>query len=256
MITVMRQYRRAVQVGLLIVIAAFVLTSVFVFGQGGMGGGADNRDAVAMVNGEAIPFDRYQRAYQNYINMYAQVSRRQLTAEMAERMGVPGQVVDALVNETLVVQRARAEGLGATDRDVNDYVAAIPSFKENGRFSVTRYRDVLRRNGLTEVNFERDVRRELTRSKMEATVRAGVKVSEPEVEQAFVLRREEVRAAWALVEVPPLIAATTASDEELQAYLKDSGAQFRHPERRKIQYVTVSPRDFTRPVTDADVEKY
>jgi hypothetical protein len=64
MITVMRKYRRLLQVGLLVVIAAFVLTSIFV---GTMGGGTDRSDAVASVNGEAIPLERYQRRYQAYL---------------------------------------------------------------------------------------------------------------------------------------------------------------------------------------------
>jgi peptidyl-prolyl cis-trans isomerase D len=250
----MRRYRRALQIGLLAVIAAFVLTSVFVFGQGRQG--ADLGDAVATVNGEPIPRERYQRAYQNYLNVVSQNMRRQLTPEQAEQMGLPAQVVDALVSELAIVQRARSEGMGATDREVNEYVYAIPAFQENGRFSLARYRDTLRRHNFTDVGFERDVRRELTRTKAERTIKSGVKVSEAEVEQAFVDRREEVRPAWALVELAPLVAAATASDEEIAAYLKDHGADFRQPERRKIVYVTVAPRDFAKSIGDAEVEKY
>jgi peptidyl-prolyl cis-trans isomerase D len=83
-----------------------------------------------------------------------------------------------------------------------------------------------------------------------------VKVSESELEQAFVSGREEVRAAWALVEVAPLVATATVSDAELGTHLKDRTDEFRQPERRKIQYVTVSPKDFGRPASDADLEKY
>src|SRR5687767_7623325 len=118
MIGIMRRQRRALQVGLLFVIAAFIVTSVVVFGSGnGQTGGAAN--AVATVNGEAIPFDRYQRTYRAYVNMYAQASRGQFTPEMAEQFGVPQQVIDSLVQEALVIQRARKEGLEATDEEVN-----------------------------------------------------------------------------------------------------------------------------------------
>src|SRR2546422_7141430 len=83
MITFMRRYRRSLQVGLLLVIGAFI-ASLFVFGQRGFGDGA-GRDAVATVNGEAIPLSRYQRAYQAYVNMYSQMSRAPVTPELAER---------------------------------------------------------------------------------------------------------------------------------------------------------------------------
>src|SRR3989449_10221516 len=132
----MRRYRRSLQVGLLLVIAAFV-ASLFVFGQRGFGDGS-GRDAVATVNGEAIPLARYERAYQSYVNMYSQNSRQPITPELAERLGLDRQVMDTLVQEALVVQRARAEGLEATDDEVNAEINAQYVFHENGR--VTRRR--------------------------------------------------------------------------------------------------------------------
>jgi peptidyl-prolyl cis-trans isomerase D len=254
MITTMRRYRRVLQIGLLVVIAAFVLTSVFVFGQGNLRN--DPGDAVAIVNGESISLARYQRAYQNYANMISQASRRPLTPELAEQLGVARQVVDMLVTETVVLQRARAEGLEATDREINESVYAIPAFQDNGRFSVARYRDVLRRNGLTEVGFEEDVRRELTRVKVESLVRNGVKVPDDEVDQAYRLKNEEVRAAWALIELAPLIAKATATDEDREAYLKAHPGEFSRPEQRRIQYVVIAPNAFIKPVSEAAIEKY
>lgn len=254
MITLMRRYRRALQVGLLVVIAAFVATSVFVFGSGSTGGGPDT--AVAKVNGEGISAERYQRRYQEYLNAYAQTLREQFSPEMAERMGLPQQVVEDLVQEELIVQRARAERLDIGDEELNAQIHVISHFQEAGRFSMKRYEEVLRRGNLSKAVFEDDVRRRLTRLKVEGIVRSGVKLTEGEIEQAFVLSHEEARATWALVDLAPIVAAMTATDAELIAHLKDHAAEFRLPERRRIQYVTFAPRDFLRPLTDAEVEKY
>lgn len=254
MIGVMRRYRKTLQIGLLVVIAAFV-GSLFVFGTMGSQDGPERPDAVATVNDEAIPIERYQRRYQTYLDAYAQVYRDRFSPELAERLGLPLQVVNDLVQEAVVVQRARAEGLEVGDEELNAQIHMVPAFHENGRFSLKRYQDFLRRRGLTDVAFEQDVRRELTRVKVESTVKSGVKVSDAELEQAFVTRREQIRAAWALVELGPLVSSAAASDEEIQTYLRDHPAEFREPERRRIQYVTLNPRDFTRPVADADVEK-
>src|SRR5947207_704856 len=127
MITVMRRYRRILQVGLLVVIAAFVITSVVVSGASSFRGGAA-RDSVAIVNGESIPTDRYQRRYQAYLETYAQIYRDRFSPEMAERMGLAQQVVGDLVQEELVVQRARAEGLEVTDAELNAQIQGIPAF--------------------------------------------------------------------------------------------------------------------------------
>lgn len=253
MITVMRRYRRTLQVGLLIVVAAFI-ASLFIFGSSGFNGGAADR--VATVNGEPIPVERYQRRYREYLTMYSQVLGDRFTPEMAERFGLPQQVAEDLVVEALAVQRARAEGLGVTDEELNAQIHAFPAFQEGGRFTLRRYDEVLRRLGYTKPAFEEDMRRRLTRLKLEQVVRSGVRVSAAEVEQAFVLQREEVRVQWALVELAPLMADLQPDDAALAAYLKEHEAEFRQPERRRVQYVAFDPRDFPVTVSEAEVEKY
>jgi peptidyl-prolyl cis-trans isomerase D len=256
MITVMRRFRKSLQIGLLVVIAAFV-ASLFVFGAtGSKFGGGEPRDSVATVNGETIPIERFQRRYQSYVEAYAQIYRDRFSTELAERMGLPQQVLGDLVQEALIVQRATAEGLSVSDEELNARIHAIPLFQENGRFVLKRYQDTLKRRGYTPSAFESEIRREMTRAKVETAVRNGVKVSESELEQAFRLRREEVRAAWALVEVAPIVAGANATDEELSTYLTQHPDEFRQPDRRRVQYVTLTPKDFAAAVTDADVEKF
>ncbi len=253
MITFMRRYRRTLQVGLLLVVATFV-ASLFIFGTSGFYGGAADR--VATVNGQPISVDRYQRRYREYLTMYSQVLGDRFTPAMAERLGLPQQVLDDLVLEELAVQRARAEGLGVTDEELNAHVHAYPAFQDNGRFTLKRYEEVLRRLGYTKPTFEEDIRRRLTRLKLEQLVRGGVRVSEAEVEQAYVHQREEVRVQWALVEQAPLVADWQPEEAELASYLKQHEAEFREPERRRIQYVAFHPREFTVTVGDAEVAKY
>ena len=255
MITMMRRYRKLLQIGLLAVIAAFV-ASLFVFGATGSRTGGESRDTVATVNGETIPIERFQRRYQSYLEAYAQIYRDRFSTEMAERLGLPQQVIGDLVQEALIVQRARAEGLSISDEELNARIHAIPVFQENGRFVLKRYQEALKRRGFTAAGFESEIRRELTRAKVESAIRSGVRVSEAELEQAFRLRREEVRAAWALIEVTPIAAATGTTDEELATYLAQHPDEFRQPERRRVQYVTLNPRDVVAPVTDAEVEKF
>src|SRR5262249_33605366 len=155
-----------------------------------------------------------------------------------------------LVQETLTVQKAKAEGLGVTDEELNTQIHSFPAFQEGGRFTLRRYDDVLRRLGYTKVGFEDEMRRRLTRAKVENAIRSGVKVSDAEIEQAFVQQREEARAEWALVELAPLIAAQTTTVEERQAYLKEHGEEFRQPERRRGRIRPPGPKGISKPAGD------
>ena len=253
MITLMREYLKVLHVFLWLVIAAFI-GSLFYLGTTQVGDGAG--DSVAVVNGEKIPGDRYRRRYQAYMDNLARVSRDQFTPAMAERLGLPERVLDDLVQEELVMQRARAEGLAVTDEELNAQIQAIRAFHENGRFSLRRYQEFQRRRAITAAAFESDVRRELTRLKVENLVKNGVRVTDSEVEQAFAYRNERVRAAWALVETAPIAAKMTAADPEVEAYLSQHAAEFRLPDRRRVQYVVIGTKGFVEPVPDGDIEAY
>ena len=253
MISFMRRYRKGLQVGLLVVIVAFV-ASLFVFGSRSFdGGGGEGGDRVATVNGERISRKQYQDRYQAVLDYYSQINRGRLSAEMAEQLGVPQRVVDELVTEAVVVQRAEAEGLGLDDEEFNAAVHAMREFQDNGRFSMDRYRRFLAIRG---TDAERDLRRYLTMRKVQRVIVGGVRATDAEVEQAWQLRQEQVRAAWALVELAPLMTTVTATDDEIAEYLKSHPDEFKQPERRKVQYVTLVAKDFAPKVGDAEVEKY
>src|SRR3989475_11707653 len=114
--------------------------------------------------------------------MYSQSSRQPMTAELAERLGLDRQVMDALVQEALVVQRARTEGLEATDEEANAEVNAQAAFHEDGRLERKRVVEGLkgaRRGGR---GFVEDVRRELTSRRRRGLGASGVKGTPAEVE--------------------------------------------------------------------------
>src|SRR5216684_154524 len=229
MITVMRQYMKALHIFLWLVVGSLVVTTFYVWGKGSLAGiGGAEGGGVAVVNGETIPAERYRRLYQSYLNRYSQLYPDRFTPELAERMGLRQQVVNDLVTEALIVQRAKAEGLDVSDEELNAQLQAVPAFRENGVFSMKLYQEFLRRRGATAAAFE------------------------AEVEQAFTYRKEKVRATWAAVDLASIVSKTTASDAEIAAYLKDNPGQFERPERRRILFVLVDARDWTRAITDAE----
>jgi peptidyl-prolyl cis-trans isomerase D len=257
-ISIMREYARSLKIVLLIVIVVFILTSgvLFYFGTSPFGSTGGRSSAVAMVNGEEIPRERYQRAQANIMAAYERMARQRITPELAERLGLAQQVLNELVTEAIVIQGAAKEGIRVSDDELRSTIQQIREFQENGRFSREEYLKVLRQVRLDPGQFETEVRRQLTRRKMEAIIKQGVKVSEEEVRQAYAQRNERVRAAWAFGDVKPVMATVQVADADLEPYVKAHAAQFSQPERRKLQYVLVAPAKQPPTVTDAEVEAY
>jgi len=256
LIGAMREYFRGLKLILLIVIVAFIATSFLYFGSDSLRMGDARSNAVASVNGEDIPPARFQRVQRNYIEYYRRTYQQNVTPEMAERLGLTQQVINDLIQETLVLQQAKREGIAVGDDELRFRIQSIPAFQEDGRFSRERYLAQLKQIRIEPAEFEAEVRREMLRQKMEAIVKDGIKVSDVEVEQVYTARFERVRADWALVEAAPLMAQVAVSDSDAEAYLKAHEAQFTRPERRRIQFVLVTPKAFAQAVADPDAEAY
>jgi peptidyl-prolyl cis-trans isomerase D len=256
LISTMREYFRGLKFVLLIVIVAFIATSVVYFGADAVSRGGVGDHAVASVNGEEIPVERFRRAYSSYVEFYRQIYKDRLTPEMAERLGIQQQVINDLVQDALIGQQARREGVTVTDDEVRGRIQQIRAFQEDGRFSRERYLTVLKQVRIDPSDFESDQRRDLIRRKMESLVKDGVKVTPDEVAQAYAFRKERVRAAWASVDVVPLMATITVADTDLEPYVKAHQAQFTRAERRKVELAVISPKAFAEPVSDSIAEAY
>jgi peptidyl-prolyl cis-trans isomerase D len=255
-ISSMREYFRSLKFILVVIILAFIATSVVYFGTSVLSGSASRPNVVGTVNGEEIPLERYQRLQANLIAQYERAAKQRMTPELAERLGLNQQVINDLVTDVVVVQGAEHDGVQVSDDELRDQIQGMREFQVDGRFSRDRYLQVLQQVRLEPAVFEQELRRDLVRRKMETLIRAGVKVSDAELREAFLLRNERVRAAWASLDVQPLLASVTAPDSDLEPYVKAHQAQFTRPERRRLQYVFVESKLFAQPVSDQDVEAY
>jgi peptidyl-prolyl cis-trans isomerase D len=255
-ISVMREYARSLKIVLLFVVVVFILTSgvLFYFGSGPFSSGGSH--AVAVVNGEEIPPERFRRAQANMMAAYERMARQRLTPELAERLGLSQQVINELVTEAIVIQGAAHEGVRVSDDELRATIQQIREFQENGRFSRDEYLKVLRQIRLDPGEFETEVRRGLVRRKMENLIKQGVKVSEEEAREAYRQRHEQVRAVWAYADVKPAMAAVQVADADLEPYVKSHQPQFSQPERRRLQYVLVTATPQAAAVSDAEVEAY
>jgi peptidyl-prolyl cis-trans isomerase D len=255
-ISSMREYFRSLKIILVIIVLAFVATSVVYFGTSAISGSMNRSNAVGTVNGEEIPAERYQRMQANLVDQYERAAKQRMTPELAERLGINQQVINELVNDSVIVQTAAREGVRVTDDELRAFIQGMKEFQEDGRFSRDRYMQILRRARFEAGEFESEMRRALVKRKMEGLVRDGVKVSAAEVQEAYALRNDRVRAAWASLEIQPLMAGVTVQDSEIEPYVKAHQAQLTEPERRRVQYVVVDPKQFVQPVPDQDIEAY
>jgi peptidyl-prolyl cis-trans isomerase D len=214
-----------------------------------------NPATVAKVNGEDISATAYDRAYRATVEQYRQLLKDRFNDDLLRSLRVSDQVIERLVTDRLMAQRAAAEGIAVSDEELADEIVKIPAFQTDGRFARDQYQRVLARVGLTPTGFEQDLRAQLLQRKLQGVITDGVKVSEAELRQYWEGRQARVRAAYLVVSPDAFVPTVEATDADVEAYYTGHPAEFTRPERRRVLVATLPAASVAAPaVSDADVE--
>ncbi len=171
----------------LVGIAAIALVFAINWGPGSRGCDtsidAVQQDAAATVNGKEIPLRAFSQAYGQQLN---QLRSQGIPAELAKQFGMHKQVLDGLVSRELLAQAAEQRGLAASDEDLKLALLRDPSFHKDGTFDPERYKEVVRNYvGVSEVEYEQKLRRELSAQRMLELIESAAVVSDDEVKARY-----------------------------------------------------------------------
>ena len=263
---------RANKGGIITYVFLFAIIIVFVvsFGPGSFDKGCNSSQGTgwaARVNGEEIPVSAFQRAYANLFNSY----QRQIpsfTRELAEQMGFSAMAMNQLVEQNLLVQEARREGLVISDAELAEAIVEEPGFKgADGRFDKEGYLRWVEATYGSASQFERTFRDQLLAQRLLAGLRETVKVSEAEVRAAWATEHDKVTlsfvrfplaAAEAEAKKPTAadVAAFVAKDgARLEQAWKDGAARFDQPRKVRARHILVKVAPGATPAADEAAKK-
>ncbi|MBI4397052.1 MAG: SurA N-terminal domain-containing protein [Elusimicrobia bacterium] len=136
-------------------------------------------DAAIVVNGDKVPYKRYQSRLRQYIN-----NRRDSGPLDKEKMAALRQeVLQDLVRETVFLQEADKYGIIVTNNELAAYLQQIPAFQREGRFDQNAYFHVLTQVIRVPVDeFEEDRRRDIKIQKLQFLLASSVKVTPLELD--------------------------------------------------------------------------
>ncbi|MGN7867967.1 SurA N-terminal domain-containing protein [Paracoccus sp. 22332] len=223
----------------------WVLMGLMVLGLGGFGvtsfsGGST---AIGSVGDTTITADDYARALRQQMNAYQQQTGQPLSMAQAQAMGLPQAVQSQLITAAALEEQARRIGVSVGDEKVRQTILEAPAFRgPTGSFDRAGYAEILRRENLSEAEFEREVRTDEARLLIQRAVAGGVDAPPAAVDTTakWILERRDV--AWRELTADLLPAPITEPDEAtLKAWHSANADRFTAPEMRKITYVWLTP---------------
>jgi peptidyl-prolyl cis-trans isomerase D len=170
--------------------------------------------------------------------------------EAFESMDSKRQVLDSMVDETLLGLVAEREGITVGEAQVAEQLKGMPEFQVNGVYDVDQYRLALAGQGLTHAQFMASMRNDLARRTLPSQIAASAIASAAELE-AFLALSQQTRDL-SLVDLPtPALPAEPATDEQLKAWYDSHASNYRSEEKVAIEYVEIDGATLQSP-TSAD----
>jgi peptidyl-prolyl cis-trans isomerase D len=235
MYDLVHKHKRVAQVILALIALPFAFFGVDYYFRGG-----ETDQTVATVGDAKISQFEFDEALREQQDRMRQALGRNFDPSIFDNPETRFALVNELVNQKLLEERARAGQFRVTDPQLFRFIAQLPPFQEDGKFSPERYRQVLAAQGMTPLMFEQRVRAELTLAPMQEPVVAANIVARASSERYLSLLGQQREVAMAAIDPEPFAKDVKVDDAEVKAYYEQNQAAFQTPEQASIEYVMLT----------------
>ena len=138
-------------------IIVVIIALVFIFwgvGTNMMG----SRQAALLINDEEVTFQEFQQAYDRAYERFSDQFGGNIPKGLAETLGIKQQVINQLIQTTLLRQGAAQMGIIVSGEEIQAIIKEMVQFQENGTFNLEQYKAVLTSNRLAPSKFEASMR--------------------------------------------------------------------------------------------------
>lgn len=236
--------------------AIWILLGLLIIGLAGFG--ATNLSGtirtIGSVGDKPISVDEYARQLQQQMNTVQQQTRAPLPFAQAQLMGIDRAVLQRLVATRGLDHEATQLGLSIGDEELRTRILGISSFQGiNGEFDREGYSFSLQQAGLSEADFETQLREEVSRSIIQAAMMGGVNMPASYVDTLMTYIGEQRSFSWSLLEADDLAEPIPAPDDaSLRGHYDENIDIFTLPETRQITYAWLTPDDL---LNEIDVDE-
>jgi peptidyl-prolyl cis-trans isomerase D len=202
--------------------------------------GGDAAGQVAKVGGVPISPREYEQALQQRQEQLRQAMQGRADPALLNGPEVRQAVLNDLVNDRLVYTAAVKSGISISNDDLQRVIGSIPAFQENGTFSRKAYERALQSQGLSEAGFEAMLRKDLVLARARSSLAGSAFIPASVVERLHRLRGEQREVSEQVFTPEDFLAKVKIEPAEAQAYYDSHKAQFRIPEKVKVEYTLLS----------------
>ena len=219
---------------------AMIIVGLIGFGSTNLSG---NIRSIGSVGDQEISVNTYARSLQQEIAAAeAQVGRSISFAE-AQAFGIDARTQAQVITVALLDAEMSRLGVSVGDEILREQLLQIQAFQGlNGQFDREAYSFALQNAGLSESEFEEQLRNEISRTLLQSAILGGTTANDTFAKAMVGFLRETRDLTWSELTLDDLETTVAAPDEAaLKSYYDENIADYTQPETRRITYVWLTP---------------
>lgn len=227
--------KRLMQVILALITLPFAFFGIdSYFRAGGTG------EAVATVGDSKISQNEFTQALRERQDMIQRMSGGRVDPAVMESPQIRMSVIEGLVQQQLLLNRASRTGLGVTNAQVQALINDVEAFRVDGKFNYTRYEELLKAQGMTPVNFEERVRQDMMIQHATHPYAGSSFVSRAEAANLLRISEQQREVSHFTLAADKFLSQVKLEADAAKKYYDSHADEFRVPEQVRIEYLTLS----------------
>lgn len=200
------------------IIVAFTFTGVQSF--------TNSANQVASVDGTPITPDEYNRALNRTLDYWTQINKgKSLTQKEIRERGIREQVLNQLISSKVMLNTAKSMGFdGGKENIKHTLMTQYKEFQTNGKFDVTKYKRLLKLNGISFKKFEEGTVDQVKMNKLNDLI-ASQRVSKAYVKDMLKYRNQKAKIMGISFKKEEMTEFLSINKGEVETFLKEANAQ-------------------------------
>jgi peptidyl-prolyl cis-trans isomerase D len=236
--------KRVVQIILALMILPFAFVGVDSYVRN-----VGNEQDLATVDGKPVTAQEFENALRQQQDRMREIMGRNFDPSMFENDEVRQQVLDGVINQRLIAEKATRLSLTAPDAELRRMILEIPAFQQDGKFSEERYKEALKGAGQSPLMFEQRLRSDLAQQPLQDALSRSAFVGNAQA-SAFQRITEEAREVQVATLTPEsYLSKVKVADADVRAEYDKNPDSYRAPEQIKIEYLRLAQAEIAPKIT-------
>ncbi len=201
---------------------------------------------VASVGSDDISKEAYLKEFNTAKRRLQQQLGKNYTAEI--NLKVKFSTIQSMVDKRVLAQLADESDYATTQRELQMLIQSNDVFKVEGKFSIDRYKDLLRLNGISDVEYERIQTEGLTQNQIKRNFSDSAFLTPSALKRIQSLNDQERKFSHIMLNTKNYIDEVKVNPESVKEFFDENKQVFLEPQKVKVDFVELSTKEIAKSI--------